>query len=62
MSRTRLVIAGLTAAALAALIGWQVHRERLVKACVDGGGEWYGRRSVCKEPIRPILRRDYERS
>lgn len=62
MSRTRLIIAGLTAAALAGLIGWQAHREQLVRACIEGGGEWYGARTVCKEPLRPILQRDYQRS
>ncbi|HEY7548106.1 MAG TPA: hypothetical protein VH913_01175 [Hyphomicrobiaceae bacterium] len=62
MSRGRLIVAGLTAAALAALIGWQVHRERLVKACLDGGGEWYGRRSICRPPLHPILQRDFQRS
>jgi hypothetical protein len=55
----RLIVAGLVVAALAGLIGWQVHRERLVTACREGGGLWHGRRSEC---IRPILQRDYRRS
>ncbi len=59
MSQTRLVIAGLTLAVLAGLVGWQFHRERLVKACVEDGGIWYGARSQC---VRPILQRDYRRS
>ncbi len=59
MSLTRLVVAGLTLAALAGLVGWQIQRERLVKACVEKGGMWHGARSKC---IRPILQRDYQRS
>lgn len=62
MSRWQLVLVGLTVAALAALLGWQVHRERLVKACIADGGAWDGRRSFCREPVRPILQRDYQRS
>jgi hypothetical protein len=49
-------------AALAGLLGWQVQRERLVKACVDSGRVWDGPRSQCREPVRPILQRDYHRS
>jgi hypothetical protein len=62
MSRGRLIIAGLTGVALAVLLGWQIQRDRLVKACLDTGGEWHGPRSVCKPPLRPILQRDYQRS
>jgi hypothetical protein len=62
MSRGRLIVAGLVAVALAGLIGWQAHRERLVKACLEGGGDWYGPRSICRAPLRPILQRDYQRS
>jgi hypothetical protein len=62
MSRRRVIIAVLTLLVLAALLGWQLQRERLVKACVDGGGLWYGPLSACKAPIRPILQRDYQRS
>jgi hypothetical protein len=62
MSRVQLIVAGLTVAALAGLLGWQIQRERLVKACVDGGGVWDGPRSLCREQIRPILQRDYRRS
>jgi hypothetical protein len=62
MSRQRLVIAAITLIVLAVLLGWQFHRERLVKACLDGGGLWYGPHSTCKAPIRPILQRDYQRS
>jgi hypothetical protein len=59
MSPARLFAAGLMLAVLAVLLGWQVHRERLVRACVEDGGLWHGLRSEC---IRPILQRDYQRS
>jgi hypothetical protein len=59
MTLTRLFIAGLVAAVLAGLLSWHVHRERLVKACVEDGGLWHGARSEC---IRPLLQRDYQRS
>ena len=50
-------------AALLALIGWQAHRERLVKACLDSGSVWEGARSECRPlPVRPILQRDLHRS
>jgi hypothetical protein len=62
VSLARLIVVGLTLAALAGLLGWQFQRERLVKACIDGGGIWYGQRSLCKAPLRPILQRDYQRS
>jgi hypothetical protein len=29
---------------------------------VDDGGVWDGPRSLCREPVRPILQRDYHRS
>jgi hypothetical protein len=62
MSRRRLVIAALTVLALALLLGWQYQREGLVRACLEGGGVWYGPQSACKAPVRPILLRDYQRS
>jgi hypothetical protein len=63
MSRQRLVIALMIAAGLAVLMGWQLHREQLVKACLDGGGTWHGARSECGPPsVRPILQRDLRRS
>jgi hypothetical protein len=62
VSRWQLVVVALTVAALVALLGWQAQREHLVKACLDAGGEWDGPRSVCREPVRPILQRDYQRS
>jgi hypothetical protein len=62
MTRTQLLIVGLTVAALAGLVGWQVHRERLVTACLKDGRVWDGPRSLCREPVRPILQRDYQRS
>ena len=61
MSRTKIVIAGLIAAALVTLLSWQLHRERLVKACLSTGGAWDG--ASCGPPrLRPILRRDLQRS
>jgi hypothetical protein len=62
MTRWRLVLVALVAAVLVALVGWQVHRERLVRACIGDGGVWDGPRSLCREPVRPILQRDYQRS
>ena len=62
MSRPQLVVVCLAVAALIALLGWQAQRERLVRACLDTGGEWDGPRSLCREPVRPILQRDYQRS
>ena len=60
MSRTRIVIAGLIAAALLALLSWQLHRERLVKACLSSGAV---PGAACGAPrLRPILRRDLQRS
>jgi hypothetical protein len=62
MTPMRLAIAGLTVVALTALIGWQLRRDQIVRACLDSGGEWHGRLSTCNPPLRPILRRDLERS
>jgi hypothetical protein len=63
MRRPQLLVAGITALLLAALLGWQHHRERLVRTCIDGGGLWYGSRSTCvPHPTRPILRRALDRS
>jgi hypothetical protein len=62
MNWWRLFVVGLTAAVLAGLFGWQVHRDRLVRACLDDGGVWDGPRSFCRAPVRPILQRDYHRS
>lgn len=62
MSRLQLAIAALTTAAIAALLGWQFQRDAGVKACHDSGGIWYGPSSACKHPVRPILRRELERS
>jgi hypothetical protein len=61
MSPRRLTIAGLVGIGLVLLLGWQLHRERLVKACLDTGGVWDGH--GCG-PLRnrPILRRDLQRS
>jgi hypothetical protein len=59
MTTARLIMAGLTLALLAGLMGWQIQRERLVRACLEEGGLWHGARSQC---IRPLLQRDYQRS
>jgi hypothetical protein len=59
MSPVRFFVAGVVLAVLGGLIGWQVHRERLVRACTEDGGLWHGARSEC---IRPMLQRDYQRS
>jgi hypothetical protein len=61
MSPLRLGIAVLTVIALAALFLWQSRREEILKACLDSGGVWDGAASACREPIRPILRRDLQR-
>ena len=61
MTRLRLIIVVTLAILVAALTGWQWQRERLVKACVEKGGSWDG--GTCGPPsIRPILRRDLQRS
>jgi hypothetical protein len=61
MSRGRIVVSGLIAIALLTLLVWQLHRERLVKACLSSGGAWDG--GACGPPrLRPILRRDLQRS
>jgi hypothetical protein len=61
MTRPRLVAATVIGAVLLVLFGWQLHRERLVKACLASGGGWDGR--ACGPPsVRPILRRDLQRS
>ena len=59
--RRRLVIATLAAAGLLLLFGWQLSRERRIRACLEEGGAWDG--SVCGPPkVRPILRRDLQHS
>ena len=61
MSRTRIVVAVLIGAALLALLSWQLHRERLVKACLRAAAP--GTAPSCGPPrLRPILRRDLQRS
>ena len=63
MSRGRLLFVGLVAVGLIILVGWQLKRERQMKACLDGGGAWEGQRSTCRPlPGRPILQRDLHRS
>jgi hypothetical protein len=61
MSRLKLVATAVITALLLTLLGWQLHRERLVQACLASGGAWDGR--ACGPPsVRPILRRALERS
>ena len=61
MSRSRAIVAALLLAVLAALFGWQTHREQQVRACLDSGGAWTG--TACgPQPPRPILQRDLHRS
>jgi hypothetical protein len=61
LSRRRKIVAGVLAIALMMLLAWQLHRERLVKACLSSGGAWDG--GSCGPPrLRPILRRDLQRS
>lgn len=61
MTRVQVVIAAVMAVALAGLLGWQMQRERLVKACLETGGIWHGQQSACRN-LRPILQRDLQRS
>jgi hypothetical protein len=61
MSRARLISAAVIVAVLAALFGWQAHREKLVKACLNSGGAWTGTECGPYLP-RPILERDLKRS
>jgi hypothetical protein len=61
MNRNKVIVAIALTAVLALLLGWQLHRERLVHACLASGGAWDGR--ACGPPsVRPILRRALERS
>jgi len=61
MSWARLLAAVLIGAVLVGLLGWQLHRERLVKGCLDAGGSWDGR-SCGPLRTRPILRRELHHS
>jgi hypothetical protein len=61
MTRLQVVLAAVVAVGLAGLLGWQMQRERLVKACLDAGGVWHGQQSACRN-LRPILQRDLRRS
>ncbi len=61
MSRGRLLITAVIGAGLLVLFGWQLHRERLVRACLSAGGAWDG--GACGPlRLRPLLRRALERS
>jgi len=59
MTRAKLIATVVITTVLVVLFGWQVHRERLVEACLATGGAWDGR--ACGPPsLRPILRRALE--
>jgi hypothetical protein len=61
VTRLRLAIVIALMLVVALLYGWQWQREQLVKACVEQGGSWDG--GACGPPrVRPILRRDLQRS
>lgn len=61
MTRLRLAIVVALSVVVAVLFGWQWQRERLVRDCAEKGGSWDG--GTCGPPrIRPILRRDLQRS
>lgn len=62
MSPLRLAVAACVSLALIALLSWQYRREQVVKSCHESGGVWHGPESACKPLLRPILRRDLERS
>lgn len=63
MSHKRWIMAGAMLMVLAALIGWQKHREHLMETCLSQGRTWNGPLSRCESPrIGPILRRSLERS
>ena len=63
MTKGRLIVSLAITAALLVLLGWQLRRERMVKACLDAGAYWDGPRSACRPlPLRPILQRDLHRS
>jgi hypothetical protein len=61
MTRGRLLAVVLITGVLLVLLGWQARRQELVKACLDSGGAWTG--NACGPlRLRPILRRDLQRS
>jgi hypothetical protein len=62
MSPLRIAVAAGAVIVLGLLFGWQYRREQLVKACLDSGRVWNGPASTCQTPVRPILRRDLQRS
>ena len=62
MSPLRLAAAVAMSVVVVVLLAWQLRREQLVKACLNGGGAWNGAQSTCNGPLLPILRRDLERS
>lgn len=61
MSRSRILIAAALAVAVAALMGWQYRRTRLIEACLADAGVWNGKACV-PDTRRIILQRDLHRS
>ena len=60
--RLRWLVAGIALLLLLALLGWQFHRERLMAACHEQGGQWDGAASSCRFPDgRIIIRPDLQR-
>ena len=62
MTRHRLLVTVAILAALAALMLWQQHRERLMTACLERGGYWDGPGTTCLDTPGPVLKRALERS
>jgi hypothetical protein len=62
MSRTRWIVVVGVSAVLLGLAGWQVARERKVAACTEAGGVWIAERSRCMPALKPLIRRDLQRS
>jgi len=61
MSPPRVALACLLGAALVGLVGWQWHRERLVRFCQETGGAWDGSRCLPSRS-RPLLQRGLYRA
>lgn len=61
---SRLTIAVVVILILAALLGWQNSRYRMVDRCIGEGGFWDGASSRCRDipPPRIYIERDLKRS
>ena len=63
MSRPRIIVMGIVAAALLGLMGWQYQRLARVEACIAAGNAWNGPASRCDTPNPGvILERDLKRT